>query len=224
MPTLTLFRNPVPVTGILLATLLLTGTLHAAAQTTTKIKGKGSEVVVKQKSGDQPTISKNQQSRAASSAADEGVMVGGAMLLPSRDLIANVTRSQDHTTLMSAVQAAGLVELLKSTGPFTVFAPTNSAFQKLPGGSLDNLMMPEGKSHLTQVLTYHVVPGRLTIADLKDGQVLTTVAGQTLTVLKTGSRVLLRDGKGKTATVTTPDVLSTNGLLHIVDAVLLPGT
>ncbi|MBC7449291.1 MAG: fasciclin domain-containing protein [Hymenobacteraceae bacterium] len=152
-----------------------------------------------------------------------GVMVGGAMMLPSRDIVDNAVLSQDHTILMAAVKQAGLVETLKGAGPFTVFAPTNAAFAKLPAGTVDNLMMAEGKPKLTTVLTYHVVRGALRAADLKDGQVLTTVQGQTLTVMKTGSRVMLKDMKGGTVSVTTADVVSTNGVTHVIDGILMPG-
>lgn len=151
-----------------------------------------------------------------------GVMVGGAMMIPSRDIVDNAALSQDHTTLVSAVKQAGLVQTLKGAGPFTVFAPTNAAFTKLPTGTVDNLMTPQGSTQLTSVLTYHVVPGRFTAADLKDGQILTTVQGQTLTVMKTGNQLMLRDGKGMTVNVTTPDVISSNGVTHVVDGVLMP--
>nr|WP_242510040.1 fasciclin domain-containing protein [Hymenobacter persicinus] len=151
-----------------------------------------------------------------------GVMVGGAMMVPSKDIVDNAVNSTDHTTLVSAVKAAGLVETLKGAGPFTVFAPTNAAFNKLPAGTVNTLVMPENKAKLTTILTYHVVPGRLTAADLKDGQVLTTVEGETLTVMKKGDSVMLHDAKGGMATVTIPNIIDSNGVTHVIDTVLMP--
>jgi uncharacterized surface protein with fasciclin (FAS1) repeats len=151
-----------------------------------------------------------------------GVMVGGAMMTPDKDIVDNAVGSADHTTLVSAVKAAGLVETLKSAGPFTVFAPTNAAFDKLPAGTVSSLVTPEMKPTLTKVLTYHVVPGRLTAADLKNGQTLTTVEGEQLTVMKSGSSVMLKDAKGGMATVTIPNVISSNGVTHVIDTVLMP--
>lgn len=152
----------------------------------------------------------------------EGVMVGGAMMLPSKDIVDNAVLSSEHTTLVAAVKAAGLVETLKSAGPFTVFAPANAAFDKLPAGTVNTLVMPENKAKLTTILTYHVVPGAVRAADLRDGQTLTTVQGETLTVAKNGSTVMLKDAKGGTATVTTADVISSNGVTHVIDSVLMP--
>ena len=151
-----------------------------------------------------------------------GVMVGGAMMTPDKDIVDNAVGSADHTTLVAAVKAAGLVETLKSAGPFTVFAPSNSAFDKLPAGTVSSLVTPEMKPTLTKVLTYHVVPGRLTASDLKDGQTLTTVEGETLTVMKKGGSVMLKDAKGGMATVTIPNVISSNGVTHVIDTVLMP--
>ncbi|MDB5267898.1 MAG: hypothetical protein JWP58_938 [Hymenobacter sp.] len=151
-----------------------------------------------------------------------GVMVGGAMMTPDKDIVDNAGGSADHTTLVAAVKAAGLVETLKSAGPFTVFAPTNAAFDKLPAGTVNSLVSPEMKPTLTKILTYHVVPGRLMAADLKNGQVLTTVEGEQLTVMKSGSSVMLKDAKGGMATVTIPNVASSNGVTHVIDTVLMP--
>ncbi len=151
-----------------------------------------------------------------------GVMVGGAMMTPDKDIVDNAVGSSEHTTLVAAVKAGGLVETLKSAGPFTVFAPTNAAFEKLPAGTVNTLVMPENKQKLTTILTYHVVPGRLMAADLKDGQTLTTVEGETLTVMAKGGSVMLRDAKGGMATVTIPNVVSSNGITHVVDTVLMP--
>ncbi|HEX8327104.1 MAG TPA: fasciclin domain-containing protein [Hymenobacter sp.] len=151
-----------------------------------------------------------------------GVMVGGAMMTPDKDIVDNAVGSSDHTTLVAAVKAASLVETLKSAGPFTVFAPSNSAFDKLPAGTVNSLVTPEMKPTLTKVLTYHVVPGRLTADQLTNGQVLTTVEGEQLTVMKSGSSVMLKDAKGGTATVTIPNVISSNGVTHVIDTVLMP--
>ena len=157
---------------------------------------------------------------SAGSAA--GVMVGGAMMTPDKDIVDNAVGSSDHTTLVAGVKAAGLVETLKSVGPFTVFAPTNAAFDKLPAGTVNSLVTPEMKPTLTKILTYYVVPGRLMAADLKSGQVLTTVEGEQLTVMRSGNSVMLKDAKGGMATVTTADVVSSNGITHVVDTVLMP--
>lgn len=149
--------------------------------------------------------------------SEQGVEVGGAMMVPSKNIVENAVSSSDHTTLVAAVQAAGLVETLSGTGPFTVFAPTNAAFAKVPKATLDNLLKPEMKADLTKVLTYHVVPGAVMAADLKDGQELTTVQGQKL-------KVTIKDGKVMIggSTVTIADVISSNGVTHVIDGVLLP--
>ncbi|WP_243651334.1 fasciclin domain-containing protein [Hymenobacter gummosus] len=156
------------------------------------------------------------------SGSSAGVMVGGAMMTPDKDIVANALGSKDHTTLVTAVQAADLVPTLQGAGPFTVFAPTNAAFSKLPAGTVETLVKPENKQKLTTVLTYHVVPGRYLASDLQDGQKLTTVEGETLTVMKKGGSVMLHDSKGGMATVTIPNVVSSNGVTHVVDTVLMP--
>ncbi|WP_259404388.1 fasciclin domain-containing protein [Hymenobacter sp. HSC-4F20] len=156
------------------------------------------------------------------SSGSAGVLVGGAMMTPDKDIVDNAVNSTDHTTLVAAVKGAGLVETLKGGGPFTVFAPTNAAFDKLPSGTVNTLMMPENKQKLTTILTYHVVPGRLLAADLKDGQTLTTVEGETLTVHRMGDTVMLHDAKGGMANVTIPNVVSKNGVTHVIDTVLMP--
>jgi uncharacterized surface protein with fasciclin (FAS1) repeats len=149
--------------------------------------------------------------------AEKGVMVGGANMVPSKNIVENAANSADHTTLVAAVKAAGLAETLSGTGPFTVFAPTNEAFAKLPAGTVDNLLKPEMKGDLTNVLTYHVVPGAAMAADLKDGQKLKTVQGKELTVSIKDGKVMI-DG----ATVTIADVVSSNGVTHVIDAVVMP--
>lgn len=156
-------------------------------------------------------------------------MVGGAAMLRSRDIIDNAVNSQDHTTLVAAVKAAGLVETLKSKGPFTVFAPTNIAFDHLPAGTVETLLKPENKAMLTKILTYHVLPGRFdskAIAKkIKAGHgqaMLKTVSGGSLTAMMDGNTLVLRDEKGSVARVTVGDVYQSNGVIHVVDAVLLP--
>lgn len=153
---------------------------------------------------------------------DKTVMVGGAPMYPSKNIVENAVNSKDHTTLVAAVKAAGLVDTLASKGPFTVFAPTNAAFGKLPAGTVDNLVKPENKATLTKILTYHVVPGKLNAADLKDGQKLKTVEGEELTVKASGGKVAIIDAKGGSSTVTIADVNQSNGVIHVIDTVLMP--
>ena len=149
--------------------------------------------------------------------AEEGVMVGGAMMVPSKNIVENAVMSKDHTTLVAAVKAAGLAETLSSSGPFTVFAPTNEAFSALPAGTVDKLLKPEMKADLTKILTYHVVPGSYKAADLKDGMELSTVEGDKLKVSVKDGVVMVGNAK-----VTTADVISSNGVTHVIDAVLMP--
>ncbi len=147
----------------------------------------------------------------------------------TKTIVENAVNSKDHTTLVAAVKAAGLVDTLQGSGPFTVFAPTNAAFAKLPNGTVDTLLKPESKAALTGVLTYHVVPGRLTaqelMAKVKEGGMTTlkTVQGETLTVMQAGNGLSIKDKKGGTSTVTTSDAMQKNGVIHVVDSVLLPG-
>ena len=164
---------------------------------------------------------------AASSFAQ--VMVGGAPMLASKDIIDNAVNSKDHTTLVAAVKAAGLVETLKGPGPFTVFAPTNAAFSALPAGTVDTLLKPENKGMLSGILTYHVVAGKMdaaaltkAIADGKGKATLKTVAGGNLTATATGGGVMIADEKGGSAKVKIADVYQSNGVIHVVDKVLLP--
>ena len=156
-------------------------------------------------------------------------MVGGAEMFPTRNIIENAVNSADHTTLVAAVKAAGLVETLSGPGPFTVFAPTNAAFAKLPAGTVDTLVKPENKATLTGILTYHVVAGNMTAADLAkaiaDGggsAALKTVAGGTLTATQAGGTITLTDEKGGKSTVTQGDVIQSNGVIHVIDTVLMP--
>jgi len=154
--------------------------------------------------------------------------VGGAAMYPTKTIVENAVNSPDHTTLVAAVKAAGLVDTLSGAGPFTVFAPTNDAFAKLPAGTVDTLLRPENKATLQSVLTYHVVPGRVTAADLMGlisagggSARLTTVQGATLTAQMMGDRIMLVDGKGGMSHVTQGDVLQSNGVIHVVDNVLM---
>ena len=157
------------------------------------------------------------------------VMVGGAPMLASKDIIDNAVNSKDHTTLVAAVKAAGLVETLKGPGPFTVFAPTNAAFAALPAGTVDTLLKPENKAMLSGILTYHVVAGKMdsaaltkAIADGKGKAMLKTVAGGNLTAMASGGKVMVMDEKGGSATVTIADVYQSNGVIHVIDKVSLP--
>lgn len=155
---------------------------------------------------------------------EKTVMVGGAAMFPSKNIVQNAVNSKDHTTLVAAVKAAGLVDTLSGKGPFTVFAPTNAAFGKLPAGTVDTLVKPESKATLTKILTYHVVPGKLSAADLTDGKKLTTVEGEALTVKLDGKKVWLIDAKGGKSAVTIADVNQSNGVIHVVDTVLMPAS
>lgn len=156
--------------------------------------------------------------------------VGGAPMYPSKNIVENAVNSKDHTTLVTAVKAAGLVDTLQTAGPFTVFAPTNKAFAKLPAGTVETLVQPQSKATLTSVLTYHVVPGRYTARELmalakKGGgeAELKTVQGETLAVMTKGKGgVFVADNKGNTARVTTADVMQSNGVIHVIDTVLMP--
>ncbi|CAN5283447.1 fasciclin domain-containing protein [soil metagenome] len=155
---------------------------------------------------------------------EKTVMVGGAPMYPSKNIVQNAVNSKDHTTLVAAVKAAGLVDTLSGSGPFTVFAPTNAAFGKLPKGTVETLVKPENKAMLTKILTYHVVPGKMSAADLTDGKKLTTVEGETLTVKLDGKKVWLVDAKGGKSSVTIADVKQSNGVIHVVDTVLMPAS
>lgn len=161
-----------------------------------------------------------------SSVATAQTTTSGSMTSTSaaatQDLAASAALSSEHTTLLTALKAAGLADQAKKAGPFTVFAPDNAAFDKLPAGTVDNLLKPANKKQLSKILTYHVVPGNVMAADLKDGQTIKTVQGESLTVSIAGGTVSIRDAKGGTATVTTPDIKASNGTVHSIDAVLMP--
>jgi uncharacterized surface protein with fasciclin (FAS1) repeats len=156
-------------------------------------------------------------------------IVGGHEMFPSKNIIQNAVNSEDHTTLVAAVKAAGLVDTLQGPGPFTVFAPTNEAFAKLPAGTVDTLLKPENKEMLTKILTYHVVAGKLSASDLKkqimagNGEAsLKTVSGGTLIATMQGDHIVLKDEKGDMSTITISNVNQSNGVIHVVDTVLLP--
>ncbi len=157
-------------------------------------------------------------------------MVGGAAMSSSKNIVENALNSKDHTTLVAAVKAAGLVDTLEGSGPFTVFAPTNEAFDKLPPGTVQTLVAPENKDMLTKILTYHVVPGHLTASDLKrmiaaggGKAMLTTVEGEPLTVSEGDmGHLVLTDAKGGMSTITIANVMQSNGVIHVVDSVLMP--
>lgn len=168
-------------------------------------------------------------SNTTMASSDTVVQVGGADMFANRTIVQNAVNSPIHTTLVKAVQAAGLVDTLNGTGPFTVFAPTDTAFSKVPAATLNSLMQPANKAQLTKVLTYHVVPGRITAADIASKiragggtATYTTVEGEPLTFSMMGNRVMLRGMGGSMAHVTQADVMQSNGVIHVVDGVLLP--
>lgn len=168
--------------------------------------------------------------QSPSLAQEQTKMVGGAAMYPSKNIIQNAVNSKDHTTLVAAVKAAGLVDTLSGKGPFTVFAPTNAAFAKLPAGTVETLVKPENKEKLTKILTCHVVAanamssaiGKM-IKDDGGAHKVKTVGGCTLTVKMAGDKIQIVDEKGQTATVTIADVKQSNGVIHVIDTVLLPG-
>jgi len=161
--------------------------------------------------------------------AEQTVEVGGAPMYPSKNIIENAVNSKDHTTLVAAVKAAGLVDTLSGPGPFTVFAPTNEAFAKLPAGTVDKLVKPESKAALTKILTYHVLPSKMSAADIGAAitagggkAMLTTVQGEKLTATMDGADLILTDAKGGKSKVTIGDVNQSNGVIHVIDTVLMP--
>lgn len=161
--------------------------------------------------------------------SQKSVMVGGAAMYPTKNIIENAVNSKDHTTLVAAVKAADLVDVLQGAGPFTVFAPTNDAFAKLPAGTVETLLKPENKATLTAVLTYHVVPGRMSSGDIskaikagKGKAEFKTVQGDTLTAMMSGKEIVLKDSKGNSSKITIMDVNQSNGVIHVIDSVVLP--
>lgn len=171
----------------------------------------------------------NQANAQMTAKKEKTVMVGGAAMYPSKNIVENAINSKDHTTLVAAVKAAGLVETLGSEGPFTVFAPTNAAFAKLPKGTVENLVKPENKATLTKILTYHVVSGNISAKDLwmwtkkNGGKYATkTVEGEKLTFWTKGKDMYIKDAKGNSAKITIADVNQSNGVIHVIDTVLMP--
>jgi uncharacterized surface protein with fasciclin (FAS1) repeats len=162
--------------------------------------------------------------------AEKSVTVGGAPMYPTKNIIENAVNSKDHTTLVAAVKAAGLVETLSGKGPFTVFAPTNAAFEKLPKGTVENLLKPENKEQLKQILTYHVIGGKAPTSsaitqmtkDDNNAHPVKMVSGDQLTTMLDGGKLKIKDESGNVATVTIPDVKQSNGVIHVIDTVLLP--
>lgn len=202
----------------------------ASASSTGAMAASGQRAAAAKMAADTPSMPPAAQTAPRSpTMATATVTVGGAEMYPTKNIIENAINSADHTTLVAAVKAAGLVDTLSGPGPFTVFAPTNAAFAKLPAGAVDGLLTPEMKPTLQKVLTYHVVAGRMTAADLmKEIQAgggkatLKTVAGGTLTASVMGSRIMLTDEKGGMSHVTIGDVMQSNGVIHVVDTVLMP--
>lgn len=182
----------------------------------------GSVVLFSQSCTDTATVNDdtkvvNTEKPATQPVEEQGVKVGGAMMVPSKNIVENALGSNDHTTLVAAVKAAGLVETLSGAGPFTVFAPTNAAFSALPAGTVDNLVKPENKDKLTKILTYHVVAGAYTSKDLKSGMELKTVEGKTIKIMEKDGMWWANDSKIEIA-----DVISSNGVTFVVDKVLMP--
>lgn len=199
---------------------------NATANTNTRSNTTVSSTTTTTNTANTTTVAAN---AAASPAGKENPMVGGAPMLASKDIIDNAVNSKDHTTLVTAVKAAGLVDTLKGPGPFTVFAPTNAAFDKLPKGTVEGLLSPGSKATLTKILTYHVVPGKQDAASIaaaiKAGNgkaTFKTVEGGNLTASMEGSDVILTDAKGGKSKVTIADVMQSNGVIHVVDTVLMP--
>lgn len=166
---------------------------------------------------------------ASGTALARNPMVGGAAMFPTKTIVANAMNSRDHTTLVAAVKAAGLVDTLSGTGPYTVFAPTNAAFAKLPAGTVDTLVKPENKAMLTGILTYHVVPGRITAEQIAANArahggraTYRTVQGEPLTFMRSGAGWSIMDAKGGHAMITIANVMQSNGVIHVIDTVLMP--
>lgn len=166
---------------------------------------------------------------AVTAQAQKDPMVGGAAMYPTKNIVQNAVESKDHTTLVAAVKAGGLLETLEGPGPFTVFAPTNEAFAKLPTGAVDTLLKPENRDTLVKILTYHIIPGRVSVKNLKKlikkghgKATIKTVQAEDLTAAVVDGKIVLTDAKGGASTVTIADVFQSNGVIHVVDAVLMP--
>src|ERR1700710_1043395 len=171
-----------------------------------------------------PASAQDKKMMKSEMSGEKTVMVGGAAMFPWKNIIQNAVNSKDHTTLVAAGRAAGLVDSLAVKDPFTGFSPTNPAFGKLPAGTVDTLVKPENKATLTKILTYHVVAGKLEASSLTDGKKLKTVEGEELTVKHSGDKVMIVDAKGGSSTVTIANVNQSNGVIHVVDTVLMPAS
>ncbi len=215
------------ITSALATTVAVMGACGGAATNGTNTMANNANSTMK------PAMNANANTMApantATAPATTDPMVGGAAMLKTKDIIDNAVNSKDHTTLVAAVKAAGLVETLKGAGPFTVFAPTNEAFDKLPKGTVDTLLKPESKKALTGILTYHVVAGKMDATAIAKGIeegkgkfTMKTVAGGTLTATMEGKDVIITDEKGGKSKVTIADVMQSNGVIHVVDTVLMP--
>ena len=208
---------------------VVTKTLLCAAGTLALAACGGGEADNQAQMADDMAVQNDMPAETSANTSSSTVMVGGAEMFPNKNIVENASQSADHTTLVAAVKAAGLVDTLSGPGPFTVFAPTNAAFDKLPAGTVDTLVKPESKKALTGILTYHVVSGRMTAQDLTKAieqgggtATLTTVAGGSLTATQSGGTITLKDAKGGTSKVTQADVMQSNGVIHVVDTVLMP--
>jgi uncharacterized surface protein with fasciclin (FAS1) repeats len=199
--------------SFLIAAFAMTGIFSACNDSSTK------ETTDSKMSDTSSTTKMEEQPKMAD---EKGVMVGGANMVPGKNIVENAAGSADHTTLVAAVKAAGLAETLSGAGPFTVFAPTNEAFAKIPKATLDALMTPEKKADLARILTYHVVSGAMKSSDLKDGQKLKTVQGEELTISYKDGKWSVKDAKGNSANITIADVISSNGVTYVIDNVLMP--
>ncbi len=218
-------------THLLLGTLLASSVIFAGCSTKTAESTNTDSTVMASPISDENAVANESLAAESMDASDgallqneSGVMVGGALMVANKNIVENAMNANNVTTLIVALKAAGLVETLSGKGPFTVFAPTDAAFKEVPSATLQSLMKPENKKQLTSLLTYHVVPGRYTAADLKDGMKLKTVQGEELTVVNTNGKISIKDAKGGTAVVETKDVISSNGVTFVVDAVLMPKT
>jgi uncharacterized surface protein with fasciclin (FAS1) repeats len=190
------------------------------------VGGLGGYLVGNGMDSDDTSMTKNSTTSTTSSNESDGVTVGGAKMVRTKDIVDNAANAKNVTTVVAAVKAAGLVETLKGEGPFTVFGPNNDAFAALPAGTVDTLLKPENKEQLVSILTYHVVAGTYTSADLKamaqKGETLKTVQGGELTPVINGTMVELKDAKGTMVQIETADIISSNGVTHVIKSVLMP--
>jgi len=200
--------------------------MAAIAVVVALVIGMGGGYAIGNHKKDDKNSSMNNGSAMTMEASSDGTTVGGAKMVRTKDVVDNAANAKNVTTLVAAVKAAGLVDTLKGEGPFTVFGPDNDAFSALPAGTVDTLLKPENKDQLVKILTYHVVAGTYTSADLKvmaeKGETLTTVQGEQLTPVINGDMVELKDAKGNMVEIETPDIISSNGVTHVIKSVLMP--